>query len=842
SFDSKTETFGAHAVSTYHDVNRVMDLPDGVFPGPWDMKVDAGGTMKDLTGSVRIAAQSKSVLEGEWSASLSPALMVRTALRLSSHPEIFPWELEALGALTASLDISEDESGAFHISSGLVKAKGARVEFDGLFNPRERSAEAASRIYVKQLSAFEPLLPAEVDGDFSATAALRASDARMQATLDLSSEKIRLKPDVSLLRPRILLEMSGTSWWGESEKAYVITSRGDTRLAMPDFTTDEVTYTLEGALPTLADFCLGTLEITDGNAALSGRGEYDLETENGQADITLTIADVARLPGQIARGLGGVVQATAAVSAAPEMQTADLELDVTGVSGLPKAAGAALGDAIHACATADRTKDEVVWKLTEFDSGAFDLSAEGTYTLSDGSLSVSDLVLNISGSQVSVWGDYSPENIDAKAVWDQLPLALSRLAGARPIAGLTSGEASITGSPRMPAVAVQGEIDGLRLDDGVDAEAPSVRAHFEGYVQEGFGSIEFSGNAGDMLVAKGQGRVPLYFGITPWAAALPEEGPLDGAFEINGNLGVVSQFFPNDQHVVEGPFQGRFKVSGTVAQPLVNGEMRVTDARYENLETSTILDEIEAVLEADGDSLQVTTFRAQTIPTGTVNVNGQCALDRSAGYPFSAEVLFEGACLVNRDDLSADLGGTVTLEGGTSGVRVNGDVNIAPAYFRVPEQLPTRVATIVVQEKNVPESAKKPEAIPEPPLPVTIDVRCVVPGRFYVMGKGLDSEWEGELEVQGTPQKPEVTGDLRVRRGELLFLNRRLELKDSTIAFDGSTPVSPYFDIWGTTRASDLDARVHIYGNMNAVELEMESDPPLPEDQVLARLLFNRDL
>jgi len=456
--------------------------------------------------------------------------------------------------------------------------------------------------------------------------------------------------------------------------------------------------------------------------------------------------------------------------------------------------------------------------------------------------SVSDLVLNISDSQVSVWGDYTPENIDAKAVWDQLPLALSRLAGVRPIAGLTSGELSITGSPRTPAVAVQGEIDGLRLDEGVDAEAPSVRAHFEGYLQEGFGSIEFSGNAGDMLVAKGQGRVPLYFGITPWTAALSEEGTIDGTLEVNGDLGVVSQFFPNDQHTIVGPLEARLYASGTLGQPILNGEMHVMGARYENLETSTILDEIEAVLEADGDLLELTIFRAQTVPSGTVNVNGQCALDRSAGYPFSAEALFKASRLVNRDDLSADLAGTVTLEGSTSGVRVSGDVNIAPAHFRVPEQLPSRAATIEVQEKNVPESAEKPEAIPEPPLPVTIDVRCVVPGRFYVMGKGLDSEWEGELEVKGTPQKPEVTGDLRVRRGELLFLNRRLELKDSTIAFDGSTPVSPYFDIWGTTRASDLDARVHIYGNMNAVELEMESDPPLPEDQVLARLLFNRDL
>lgn len=1135
SFDSETEALELRAVTTCQDLNRVAELPKGVFPGPWDMKVDAGGTMQDLTGTIRVAAQSTPVIEGEWSASFLPGLMVRTGLRIDPAPEIFSPELEALGVLKASLEISEDERGVFHIPSGLVEAKGARVEFDGLFNPRERAAEASARGYVEEVGAFKSFLPVEVDGDISARGALRASDANLQATMDISSERINVKPDVGFLNPHLLLEISGTSWWNTSAKSYEITSRGGTRIATTEFTTDNVTYALQGAMPSPVEFRVSTLEISDGNAVLNGVGGYHLETGNGEADISLRIADVARLPGQIARGLGGVVQAAAALSAEPEKQSAGIELDVTGVSGLPEGAGAVLGDVIHARATADRTEDGVVWKLTALDAGALNVSAEGIYAPGGGRLSgssrfayadlsrlegiagtplmgavagtgdfsfeggvaglhvevgtgdvsvggwrpeavrisgtaagpfealegtlslgvhangevlestalwayadtvaaisrgtiqlddntanleaeydtaarigmakleaslpgivsigrfanlalegaatvaaeleggptsmratgkataeslqtpwissskvvvsgnmqgdwvspvgefqviladarageaelaaatltasgdgnviaiqgsvegvwdavtpltaewaasledearlltlerfegqveefpfvlanpakirrgtetwaVRDFVLNISDSQVSARGDYAPESIDVAVVWNELPLALGRLAGTRPFAGVTSGELSLTGSARTPAVAVRGEIEGLRLDDGVDAETPSVHAQFEGHVHEGFGSIEFSGDAGGMLTAKGRGRAPLYFGITPWTAALPEEGPLDGAFEVKGDLGVVSQFFPNDQHVVEGPLQGRFDISGTLTQPLVNGEMRVTGARYENLETSTILDEIEAVLEADGDLLELTTFTAQTIPSGTVNVDGQCALDPSSGFAFSAEALFEEARLVNRDDLSADLGGTVTVEGSTAGVRVGGDVTVAPAYFRLPEQLPARVGTIEVQEKNVSDSEEEPEAHSEPALPITVDVRCVVPGRFYVMGNGLDSEWEGELKVKGTPQRPEVIGDLRVRRGELLFLNRRLELKDSSIAFDGSTPISPYFDIWGTTRASDLNARVHIYGNLSAVELDMESDPPLPEDQVLARLLFDRDL
>jgi translocation and assembly module TamB len=175
-------------------------------------------------------------------------------------------------------------------------------------------------------------------------------------------------------------------------------------------------------------------------------------------------------------------------------------------------------------------------------------------------------------------------------------------------------------------------------------------------------------------------------------------------------------------------------------------------------------------------------------------------------------------------------------------MRVEGDVTVGPVVFHVPAKLPTQVTTIPVEERNTPPQLEVTEQSPESRLPVKLEVQCKVPGRFYVLGNGLDSEWEGNLAIKGTVQKPELRGTLRIRRGLFLFLNRRLELKDSTIAFDGSTPISPYFNFWGTTDSRDLTARVHIYGNLNSVELDLESEPPLPEDQVLARLLFNREL
>jgi translocation and assembly module TamB len=115
-----------------------------------------------------------------------------------------------------------------------------------------------------------------------------------------------------------------------------------------------------------------------------------------------------------------------------------------------------------------------------------------------------------------------------------------------------------------------------------------------------------------------------------------------------------------------------------------------------------------------------------------------------------------------------------------------------------------------------------------------------LPGRVFVRGRGLESEWQGRIEAQGTASEPRLIGRLEIRRGTFDLLDRRFDLRRGVITFIGSSPPNPQIDIEAVATTSDITAIVRIGGDAKQPTFALESQPPLPQDEVLSRLMFNR--
>jgi translocation and assembly module TamB len=109
-----------------------------------------------------------------------------------------------------------------------------------------------------------------------------------------------------------------------------------------------------------------------------------------------------------------------------------------------------------------------------------------------------------------------------------------------------------------------------------------------------------------------------------------------------------------------------------------------------------------------------------------------------------------------------------------------------------------------------------------------------------VRGPELDTEWKGDLNVGGTSLDPILTGRLQLVRGSFRILNVRLEAVKGTIIFDGGDEIDPLIEIVGETEKNDVVARVTVSGRALAPEIAFSSEPPLPQDEILARLLFGK--
>ncbi|MFZ4410806.1 MAG: translocation/assembly module TamB domain-containing protein, partial [Paracraurococcus sp.] len=137
----------------------------------------------------------------------------------------------------------------------------------------------------------------------------------------------------------------------------------------------------------------------------------------------------------------------------------------------------------------------------------------------------------------------------------------------------------------------------------------------------------------------------------------------------------------------------------------------------------------------------------------------------------------------------------------------------------------------------IPPAPPRPPAPPAPPLNLALTISA--PQSGYIRGRGIDVELGGEVRVGGTAAAPVPTGSLNLRRGTLNLLGRQLTFQKGTIGFQPGS-LMPALDLSAQTTTSSTTITVAVQGSPAAPQVSFTSSPELPQDEVLARLLFDR--
>jgi translocation and assembly module TamB len=152
----------------------------------------------------------------------------------------------------------------------------------------------------------------------------------------------------------------------------------------------------------------------------------------------------------------------------------------------------------------------------------------------------------------------------------------------------------------------------------------------------------------------------------------------------------------------------------------------------------------------------------------------------------------------------------------------------------------TRLQVIEINSRAPKRAGAAPAKTSPPAVPASLDIRIAVPGRIFVRGRGLDSEWRGQVSVTGTSDAPRIVGSLEAIRGTFDFLGKTFKVARGNIGFDGGTTIDPTLDIAAEIAAADITAKVLVTGPASAPKIAITSTPVVPQDEILSRVLFNR--
>lgn len=138
---------------------------------------------------------------------------------------------------------------------------------------------------------------------------------------------------------------------------------------------------------------------------------------------------------------------------------------------------------------------------------------------------------------------------------------------------------------------------------------------------------------------------------------------------------------------------------------------------------------------------------------------------------------------------------------------------------------------------------KDDKIIDRKPLDVVrLDLKMIADNQIFVRGWGLDAELGGTIEIDGRLNDPQLNGALQLQRGRYEEFGRSFELERADLRFQGSVPPSPYLDIVATTDADDIKASVNLSGEVGDPTITLSSVPSLPQDEIMSRVLFGRNL
>lgn len=460
------------------------------------------------------------------------------------------------------------------------------------------------------------------------------------------------------------------------------------------------------------------------------------------------------------------------------------------------------------------------------------LLSSATVSFSDG-VSVSRLRLGVPPAIVQLQGQITPRLALRATVRRLSPAALGiflpEFRGLQP-RGEASADATLEGTLANPSGSFMLSATGLHSAGAGVSGLPPASLNVDARLQARVTTVQLAIEAGPQMRLHASGELPLDRGRP---MALQVAGNVDLAFanpvlEARGQRAL-------------GELSLQLQVGGSLGAPQVRGQMALHKAELQDLARGLRLSGIEATLTAQGSQLTLTHFAAQA-GSGTVGASG--TIDVGAPHiPVQLSITAQHAQALRSDLLTADVDMALHLTGQLQPqhLAAAGSVRVNKATINIPNALPPSVAVLHVVKPG------QQAAPPPPPTPLLsmLDLAINAPTGIFVRGRGLAVQVGGTLHVTGSSSAPNVTGGFDLINGTFDMAGTTLNFSSGRVSFTGSglrNRMVPSLNFVASSYSGGITATLTVTGYADAPVISLSSTPPLPQDEILARLLFGESV
>ncbi|WP_245500679.1 translocation/assembly module TamB domain-containing protein [Rhizobium sp. BK251] len=820
--------------------------------------LESGGIKGGVGGSYALASKA---LDGDFRFSIQPSALPDAAASKFDGP------IELQGKIAGTLPSQVNISG-LSLKSGTLDMSG-----NVALNDQTLTAELGGRI----LNLTRILENTEGQADFSVSAkgplSALAIDANLKATgakmvgRTLGSLEMNLTGTADPKAPKGTLRATGTlDGQPINIDADVLSTDGRTNI--PALTVDVGANRMQGKLefsptfePTGAltfDFPnIGLLAALGGQKASGDlKGSANVTSNGGRIAIKLnaTGSGIRSNELSIARpNINLTIADLKAFSASGNVRADEFAMGANRISGLAvdftqsgtrtgfNLKAAYDGAPLLASGSVDNRDGQMLVRLDSFSATPrkipVRLTAPAQITLRAGTATLGTINIATGAGSLTVDGT-AGQNLRINARVANLPASLANTfvpnLGAE---GVVSGTANVTGRSAAPAVTFKANWAGAATTQTRGAGVAPFSIATDGHFENNRVTINITLTGDRGLSLRGGGSV-----------SLAGKRALDLRF--NGNLpfGLAAAQLARQGMVMEGNANVNLAISGTAAAPIINGTITTDGGRVIDVRRNLAINSLAATITFNGQQATISRFSGRLASGGSVSASGTIGIRPEAGFPADISIRLDNATYVDGTLVVATVNGTVAIRGPlVSSPVVSGSLRLERASITIPERLPASLAEINVRHVNAPPAVRaqlrdeQPAQASAKSSSLGLDLKIDAPSHIFVRGRGIDAELGGSVTIRGTAAAPIVSGGFTMRRGRMTILSRRLDFADrSRITFGGD--LTPTLDMEATSSSGSTTLIIDVSGLATDPSITFSSSPALPQDEVLAQLIFGQSM
>jgi autotransporter translocation and assembly factor TamB len=302
--------------------------------------------------------------------------------------------------------------------------------------------------------------------------------------------------------------------------------------------------------------------------------------------------------------------------------------------------------------------------------------------------------------------------------------------------------------------------------------------------------------------------------------------------EGDASLGILQLFSGSIRGA--GRAELRADVTGDLERPQIGGSAVIDNGRLRHLALPHALESIAGRLVFAGNAIRFDEVTAK-IGRGNVRFGGRVMLQRLWPSQFDVTASGESMELRYPAGLRSLVDADLALRGGVDDPLLSGTVSVRSASYT------KRMDVAGGLEFAVGGGALAPGTATGLGIPLRFNIKVLAPSTIEVDNNLARLTSSADLTLRGTLDKPEVSGRAEIDHGDVWFEGRRYVVTRGTFDFVNPGKFDPYFDVEAETRArapgQTYRVTLRMTGNLQRIDHELSSDPPLPEVDILSLLL-----